>query len=310
MHKPWRTLLVCSAAAGGCAAARHEGTVKPSDRPAALVDGRPILWSELQPGLAELAGGEVLEEAVLDALLADRCRRSSIAITDESITSERTLLLRSLDPSPDRAEELLREVRAARRHGESRFNASLRRSAMLRALCPLQPAERDAELAQMLRIRRAPRSVVRIITTADEQDAAATRARAAHADGTSDPARFAAAAADPLHGDPLDQRAPLAEVSSADPSVPAALRDAVDRTKPGFVTPVVFTGKAFVVALVQERLPPRPQPGPGELQALTGEAGERVQRRAMERLARSMLADARVEPLSRELGWSWDQRRR
>ena len=71
---------------------------------------------------------------------------------------------------------------------------------------------------------------------------------------------------------------------------------------------VVGTGAGFVVAFVEKRLPARPELSMEERAAFEREVRVRVQRRGMERLARELLADARVVPMDRGLGWSWGQR--
>ncbi|MFT3685130.1 MAG: peptidylprolyl isomerase [Phycisphaerales bacterium] len=301
-------MLAATASMAGCSS-DHLADAPPAEgRPAALVDGRPITWDDLQPGLAELAGGEILEEAVLDSILSERCRRQGIAITADMIAAERALLIESMDPSPDRAEELLRVVRAQRRLGNERFNAALRRSAMLRVLAPVTKSEQEAELLQVVRVRQSERSVIRIISVLNEVDAAAARARVADPQNAADPMRFSAVASEVSQDESRLRGGLVGEVSAADTTVPAALREAVAKTQPGRVTQVIATGKVFVVAFVQERLPPLPAATRQELEVLARQASIRVQRRAMEQLAKSMLAEAHVQPLDRALGWSWDQR--
>lgn len=305
--------LLLSLGLVGCSADHLTDDAGQSDRPAALVDGRPLSWDRLTPSLIELAGGEALEEAVLDDLLERRCAQQHLAVGPDQIATERALLIESLDPSQDHAEELLRIIRTNRRMGEYRFNAALRRSAMLRALVGVNAVEENAELAVALKVRAGERAVVRIITSLNETDAAAARARvtaSSTAGQPIDPMRFATVAAELSQDDARLRGGLVGEISAADTTLPAALRDTIARTPVGSITPTVATGKAFVIALVQDRLPARGEPTPQERAALAHDARVAVQRRAMERLAQAVLTEARIEPLDRSLGWSWDQRRK
>jgi hypothetical protein len=280
------------------------------DRPAALVDGRPVAWDRLVPGLVELAGGQVLEEAVLDDVLERRCAERGIAIGPEAIAGERSLLIESLDASPDRAEVLLKAVRASRRMGEVRFTASLKRSAMMRALVGEDAAAVAGEVATAVQVKQSERSVVRIIATAGEADAAAARARVMGPDGSVDAVRFAGVAAEVSQDDSALRGGMFGEVSEIDSGLPASLRKAVAKTDVGRVTPVIATGSGFVVAFVEKRLPARGELSVQERAVLEREVRVRAQRRAMELLAQQILSEAKVVPMDRGLGWSWGQRGR
>lgn len=295
----------CGGGGGGTEAARGSA----DDRPAALVDGKEISWDRLKPGLAELAGGEVLEEVVLDELLERRCAAMQVVVGAEQVAAERALLIESLDASPDRAEELLRLIRASRKLGEARFAAALKRSAMLRALIAPKQADVDAEVEVAAKVWLSERSVVRIITCMNESDAAAARGRVTEGkDGLVDPMRFAAVAAE-VSRDGLAARGGLVgEVSEVDTRVSATLREAVARTPVGHVTPVVVTGQSFVIALVQERLPKREAVSREEVKTMVREAVVRVERREMELLARELLEASSVVPMDRALRWGWEQR--
>lgn len=300
--------LILACGVGGCAAERTVPAAGPSEKPAALVNGRAVGWERLRPGLAELAGGQVLEEAVLDELLERRCQERGIVVDQAMVAAERALLIESLDPSPDRAEDLLRVIRSSRRLGDERFSALLRRSAMLRALVgPVKVPE--AAVAQAVALRTGERSVVRIIGTRTEADAAAARELVGTgAGGVVDPMRFATVAAD-VSTDESAARGGLVEpISAEDSNLPAALRRAVTQTQTGKMTPIVSTGEGFLVALVERRLPAREPLSVAEVDALRRELGVRMQRVEMERLGREVLLGAEVVPMDRGLGWSWSQR--
>lgn len=307
------TLVVLGLVAGlgaGCGGG-GDGPAKgvADERPAALVNGREVSWERLKPGLAELAGGEVLEEVVLDELLERRCAEKGVVVGQEHVAAERALLIESLDASPDRAEELLRTIRASRKMGEARFAGTLRRSAMLRALSKVDEAALKAEIEVAVKVWEGERSVVRIITSMNEAEAAAARGRVTGGgNGPVDPMRFAAVAAEVSRDEAAARGGLVGEVGALDTRVAAGLRDAIARTAVGHVTPVVVTGQSFVIALVQERLPRREAMTREDVERVARETYARMQRREMERLARELLEDAEVVPMDRALGWGWGQR--
>ena len=232
-----------------------------------------------------------------------------VVVGAEQVAAERALLIESLDASPDRAEELLRLIRASRKLGEARFAAALKRSAMLRALIAPKQADVDAEVEVAAKVWLSERSVVRIITCMNESDAAAARGRVTEGkDGLVDPMRFAAVAAEVSRDGSAARGGLVGEVSEVDTRVSATLRDAVARTPVGHVTPVVVTGQSFVIALVQERLPKREAVSREEVKTMVREAVVRVERREMELLARELLEASSVVPMDRALRWGWQQR--
>lgn len=302
-------LLMALAGMGGCASERG-GVSTPADgRPAAIVNGREVPWDRLRPAMSELAGGQVLEDVVLEEMLERACAERGITVGPEQIAAERALLVESLDVSPDRAEELLRTVRASRKMGEVRFAGALRRSAMLRALVGEDSAEQAGELAMAIRVRQSERSVVRIIATANEAEAAVALARVTEGrGGVVDPMRFATVAAEVSLDESAARGGVYGEISAVDSGQSAALRRAVAQTAVGHVTPVVSTGEVFVIALVEKRLPARAELTGDERVALAREVRVRWQRREMELRARQLLGEAKVVPMDRSLGWSWDVR--
>lgn len=293
----------------GCGGGYEGQRARGDERPAALVDGRPVSWERLKPGLAELAGGEVLEEVILDELLARRCAERGVVVEAEQVAAERALLIESLDASPDRAEELLGTIRASRKLGEARFAGALRRSAMLRALSSVDEAAMKAEVEVAVRLWEGERSVVRIISSMNEVEAAAARQRVTGGgNGVVEAMHFAAVAAEVSLDESAARGGLVGEVGALDTRVAAGLRDAVARTAVGHVTPVVATGEGFVIALVQERLPRRDAMTRGDVERVARETRVRMQRREMERLARELLSVAKVVPMDRALGWGWGQR--
>src|SRR5688572_3932676 len=56
-------------------------------RPAALMDGKPVLWGELRPLLNDLAGAEALQEVLLDRRLDQELKNAGIIIGEDAINA-------------------------------------------------------------------------------------------------------------------------------------------------------------------------------------------------------------------------------
>lgn len=271
-------------------------------RPAAMVGGAGLSRDAMWPALAEAAGGVVLEEAALELLLDERCRREGIRIDDAAIERERALLLQSLSDDPNEAVRLLGEVRRRRGLGDSRFASLLRRNAMLRALVRPQVRITEGMALQAYQLRHGPRIGARLIITPtlDEANEALARIRAG--------ASFGEVAAS-LSNDPSASRGGLIEpLSPADPAYPQGVRTALERLQVGQVSPPVAIERGFAIL---RREPATPRPAPPPFEQVRGEAERdarvRQERILMEELASSTLRAASITAFDPSLSWSWSQ---
>lgn len=276
-----------------------------------IFDGSAVGWGALLPGLTELGGAVVLEEAVLDRLLAREADRRGLAVDGAGVRAEEALLMdemASVGPGQSRA-VALGEIRRARGLGPDRYESLLRRNAMLRAMVREDAAPTDAELrlARDLAFGQAFR--VRLFVVSSESAAAGVRAEVAGVDAAQQSWRFSDACVR-ASGHPSAARGGLIErFSPADPAYPDVVGDAVRATAPGAVTPVLATPAGYAVVLVEEVLDER---------GGTAEEIERVERRvrvrkerlAMERLARDLIARASVSPVDPGLARAWRERTR
>src|SRR5690606_18565950 len=101
--------------------------------------GTSVSWERVQPLLAEAAGGFVLEEIALEMMLEAEMRQHGLSLTDAMLERERLLIREAMAAddaarTPDEVQRLLDGVRRRRGLGEQRYEALVRRSAMLRAL--------------------------------------------------------------------------------------------------------------------------------------------------------------------------------
>lgn len=304
------SLAACAPSGSALAPARTDADPQPrrvatpqgDNRPALMVDGAGLSREQLWPALAEAAGGVVIEEAALELLLNDRCRREGVSVTDADVARERELLAASLSEDPDEAERLLREVRRRRALGDHRFASLLRRNAMLRALVRPDVQLNDAMTRQAYDLRYGPRLGARIIVTPTLASAneALQRIRAGEV--------FAEVAAS-TSVDPSAQRGGLIEpVSPSDPAFPQGVRSALQRLDPGAVSQPIAVDGGFAI-LRREPDPASAEPPPFDAVRAQAERDAllRQQRILMEELARSILRDASITPFDPPLAWSWSQ---
>jgi hypothetical protein len=136
-------VMVIAAILGGCAGVER---AQPPGEPIALtVDGRAIPASALWAPLAEAAGSVIVEEAMLDAIVARCVKDAGITIDDRAIERERELLLASITNAAGepRTHDVLERVLTQRGIGPARLGSLLRRSASLRELVRAQGLVHD-----------------------------------------------------------------------------------------------------------------------------------------------------------------------
>jgi hypothetical protein len=273
-------------------------------RPAALVNGRVLQWGEMKGPLTEASGATVLQELVIDRMLAEALADAAITITPVDMDRERALFYGTLDRDPDVAARLASEVRDRRGLGEERFARLLRRNAGLRALVRDAVQVGEESVRRMHDIVHGPRRQIRLLVVSSLADAqeAMRRIEAGEA--------FADVAVE-MSTDVSASRGGLLEpISRSDPSYPEALREAMWELEPGQPSPPVFLGDGYALLMLRREIE-----GDGtklddvraEMERLVRLDQERI---LMERLAKRLLARATVTIIDPSLRESWDARRR
>lgn len=292
-------------------AARPDASSRPGPQPsapAAIVNGQPIPWEELLGPLAEAAGGQVLQETILDRLLEEQARSRGITVSPDDIAAERALLTaavsRDAQANPDNAERLLESVRRSRGLGEVRFAKLLHRNALMRRLVAPTIGIADEEVAQAFQMLHGPKYRARVITAPTRQQAAALRERAVAEPAAIRSNFIALAAAEST--DPSSPRGgQIDPISPADPQYPATVRDAVLRLQPGEVSPVLAVDQGFAILLLEEAIPADNTTLEAVSDQIRAEVRIRRERLAMEELARRLLKSAQISIPDRSLDWSW-----
>ncbi len=144
--------------------------------------GQRHSWDELLPLLSEAGGAAVIEELTLDAAIEAECRRRNIIVGPDQIEAERTRFAEAVSAGASGVEtdRIVETFRRERGLGPIRYEAMLRRTAMLRALVRDQAVVSDGAVERAYRERYGPRYDIRVIVTrtARECEALLTRLEA------------------------------------------------------------------------------------------------------------------------------------
>lgn len=281
--------------------------------PAAVIAGSPIPEADLFAPLSEAAGAIVLEELTLRKALETELAGEGLSVTAEQVEAERGLLIRTVAgesrASEAQAQEMIAAMRRARGLGETRFEGLLWRNAALRALVALRARPTPEDMALATQLEFGPRFRARVLVTRSADDASRA-AREVREAGAAAPTIFAEHAF--LRSiDPSGPRGGLlADASPADGALPPLVRTALTSLTPGACSDVLSIDGGYAVVLLEARTREARVPSDAELRELESKVLMRIQRLAMDRLARSLVDRTEVSVMSNPLRWSWDRRPR
>ena len=299
-------LLPLAACAGPAPSPETPSTRPASERdrrPVAYVQGRAVAWSDLRRPLVEIAGGEALSEIVLDQRLDQRLESRDLRVTAADRRAERERLLARIGRDAKQAARLLRGVRNRRGLGKQRFDALLWRNAALRKLVAGEVEVTDAAIRQAYAIRYGKRYLARLITVSSLAKAHELRERIAS--GTD----FATVAAEQSLAPSARRGGLLKPISPADPDYPASVRKAITKLAPGDVSSPIALADRFALIKLEKTLAARDVELAEKRERIARAVRERRERRAMERLARSLVKDADVVILHPPLERAWQRYR-
>ncbi|MFG0275240.1 MAG: peptidylprolyl isomerase [Phycisphaerales bacterium] len=262
----------------------------------------------MQPLLAEAAGAEVLQEITLDRALAEEARLRNVVITEEQVRAEEANLLRTLREAGAALDDaggrqVLDDLRRRRGLGPRRYEALLRRTALLRAMVQDRVDLTDAALRRAFELIHGPRYRVRIITVDSIPAADAVQARLGAGESFGEvAARFST--------DPSAGVGGLVEpISAADLNYPSALREALPRLQIGRVGGPIAIERGYVIVRLDEVLPADGVTFEEARDAVEREARIAQERTLMGELAARLIGQSGVTALDPSLDWSWRQQR-
>jgi hypothetical protein len=273
-------------------------------RPAAMIDGKSVTWGDLRPALTDLAGAEALREFVLDRKLEATLVQGGVVVTSDDIAAERKLLLESLSDDPNTAIRLLDELRAKDNLGKSRFEATLRRNAGLRALVRNNVTINEDALRTMHEVVHGARRQARIMVLPDLSTAQAAinlvNSGASFADVAVEMSTDASAARGGL----------LEPISQADPNYPESLRQTLFSLNTGAMSGPVLMGDKYAVVLMVKRIAADGmtlQEARPTLERLVRVSQERM---LMDQMARRITLDTTVTVFDEQLNEAWQRAKR
>lgn len=283
------------------------------ERAPVMVNGSPIGWEELRPLLAEASGRAIVEETVLGRLVEAECRRRDVTVTRADVEAEQTFLIDALTDAqpvpagnPDNVQQLVARVRAQRGLGPERWRALLERNAMLRALVRDSVVTTDESLDRTHALLYGPDYPARLIVVPTARDAARAVERIKAGE------TFAEVAADVSTDPSADRGGIIDPINTADPTWPQAIRRTVEDLaqagaigRAGLVSDPVLLDEGFAIVWLEREPDPKHVPSVSavrsELERLVRLEQERL---LMQREARRLLDEARVDVLDRSLEWS------
>ncbi len=320
MHtaKPILLLLIVAVFATACQSDSSQTVTEPDqtaikpvdqgDRPIAYLDGKLVTQDQLYRQIVQAHGGEALAEILLDRAVKARLKQEGIELTPADIDAERDKLLTSMEPDPDQAARLLREMRDQRGLDEAKFTSLLKRNAGLRSLVRDQVTINDAAITQAYQLRYGTRYEVRLIIT--KKLDAITQARRQVISG----APFTDLAIALSTDSSARQGGLLSPISPADPTYPKVIRDALPKLKLTDATTrlsqVIAMPEGYALLWLEAIKVPMDRPSLDEVRVqLTESVRDELERIRMRQLARTLIEQADVVVLDPALDKAWRRQR-
>jgi hypothetical protein len=274
--------------------------------PPAILDGDAIEWSVLHRAMVEAAGALALEEQVLDRLLEAEADRRGVIVTSADLQREEMNLEESLGGVAEGAAErrrLVEEIRRRRGLGTERYEALLRRTALMRALVRPRVEITPEQLDLAMAIRFGEKRRVRIITASALVDAQTALARLQRGEPFQEVAARLSTDASAARGGAIEP------FSTADPSYPAAFREAAAQLEPGETSGAVALPNGFAILKLEEIIPAEDVEFATVRPIVLQDARSEQERVLMTQLARRLLTSANLRILDPTLESAWRRRR-
>lgn len=269
----------------------------------AKVGDERITMADLQPALIEAAGGQVLNEKIMSMKLRNALGKT--LITQQQIQDERQIFLATLHDNPQMAEQLLIEVRQRQGLGDGRFADFLFRQAALRHLVQSEVTVNDEAIRQAYELRYGPTSVVQVITVDNPTLAVQilNKARSGEDFGLLVQQYSKDAASKAANG-------LLQDVSPMDASYPTAMHSAIAKLAIGQISDVVALDNGFAILKLVSKNQRQSVTLDDVKASLAVKVRRNVEQMLMRQLATTLMRQADVVVLDRELNRSWQMSNR
>ena len=317
----WSALLVIAVTLVGCAGTQYisspadradspmaDVTAKtdaaPVGRTFALLNGQPIEMADLETGLFEAGGGQVLVELVLHRGVSSRLAAAGTQLNKTQIDYERTVLMHMLHKDANHATRMLTELRRRRGLGEQRFARMLKTNAGLRALIQPDVQIADFELRKQYEFEHGKRFQARLITVASAQMAAIVIQRARAGEMFIDLAmRFSTDESSVTGGY-------MPPISPVDPTYPLVIRDTLTRMILGTISEPITLGGTFAIVKLERIIEADGVPFDDVIEDLTTHVRLRVEQMLMQQRVHSIINEADLTVLDATLKRTWERQKR
>lgn len=284
-------------------------TAPAADGPAASIQGMPVDWRELAPALAEVAGKQILEEAALDRALERLAQERGVVVGAREVEAERERLLASIATDSGleggRADRALAHIRESRGLGPVRFARLLERNARLRALVAEDAVPTPEEISRETELILGTKVAAVVLLVSNEKEAATLRAAMMEAPGPGIERLSAMAAARSIDGS-ASHGGRVGPIHPSDPRVTAGLRPILESLPVGELSPVIATDDAYAIVMVESRSEPV-APTPESEAKILAMTRAKVERLAMERLARRLIGESVIVARDPSLRWNMER---
>lgn len=256
-------------------------------------------WATVEGPLLEAAGGQILAEAILDQVLAERVKRKGAKITHDKVEAERVILARLMARDPDEAQRLIRELRLRNGFGDLRFNQLLYRTAALRLLIAEEVKVTDESVRQAFELEYGERYEVRLIVTESLPDASKLLRRARAGESFIDLAIAHSKDVSSAQGGMIDP------VSPVDPTYPTAIRRIVTRLQPGQICEPIMLESQFALVKLERKIPSKGVTFAAVRDDITWRVRRRAEDLLMRELRRTIIEEADIVIVDKTLKDSW-----
>lgn len=309
-----RTILMAGICTAGCHHSQPPDNTRPqaqpnyttekpiAQRPLAYVNGKTIIWANLQTSFLESNGGRILAELVLNNMLQDELASHNLNLTPEQIAFERQILTDALHFDPDQAERMLEELRAKRGLGENRFTQFLWRKAALRLLIDSNVEVDPTAVRQAYEYEYGPRYEARLIVV-DHLPLASQIVRRARS-GEDD---FVQLVLEHSTDQSRAQGGLLEPISPADATYPTIVRQTVANLQVTGISDPIALERGFAILKLERKIGGQPVHFDDVKDRLTLGVRRRVQQMSMSQKERALIRQAKIIIVNRALDESWSQ---
>jgi len=266
----------------------------------AIISGASVTWDDAKPMLLELAGRQAIEEIALDRELARELAATGVTIGPEETRREQNLLRQTMGSTD--ADAAVKQLRAERGLGPTRYAALLWRSAALRTLSRADAMVSEEERLRERELRFGPAWRARLLVVATMDAAQVCREAISAAEPSQRVETFARLARERSLDAKASEGGLVVRMSALDQTIPLAVRQTLPNAAAGTLSPIIAIERGYALVLPESQITAR-TPSEDERRRVDAALDLGKQRLAMDRLATRLLARAQITVLDPSAAW-------